>query len=312
MKKLVIPALALSLVLTPLAASVAEAGHRSHRHYHRHDDLSVGEALALVLVTGLVVAAVGADSQSYVGAPWGVVDTEIQPKNADVYIDGGFAGQAKSFDGWPGYLPLEPGTYDLEFREAGYETFRVRARVLAGRRLVIKKKLRRLSSEERRSQPEDLPPPPPPARGDERDQDWRWDEPERRDPRGEQVPPPPEERTSSQPPAPRNPAPSTNGRPPVLEPNEPTTPEREMPPGPADDLPAMSELRLDLEPEDASVYIDGQFYVNGKDLDGGSRAILLSPGEYKLEVVRPGYKTQSYTVVLGSEPRTLKIRMARN
>jgi hypothetical protein len=73
----------------------------------------------------------------------------------------------------------------------------------------------------------------------------------------------------------------------------------------------MSELKLEISPSDASVYLDGQFYINAKELEGGARGIQLAPGEYKLEVVRPGYKTQSFTVVLGSEPRTLKVQMER-
>jgi hypothetical protein len=291
MKKTIAFLLVLTLAATPMAAPVASATHRCHNC----NDLSVGEAVAALVIAGLIVAAVGPESHSYVGSPWGVIDTEVSPKDAEMYIDGGYVGKARQFDGWPGYLPLEPGTYRIEFRLPGYAPFRIRARVLAGRRLVIKKRLRKLAPGEATPAPESVPPQ---GRAEDPDQDrgdWRWDEPSgRRGPGG------PSSR-SEPPPEAQGPPPEARDEPP------PRTPDQDR----SQDLPQMSELRLQIAPEDASVYLNGEFHVNAKDLEGGSRAIMLAPGEYKLEVVRPGYKSQSFTVVLGSEPRTLKIEMER-
>jgi hypothetical protein len=315
MKKIAALAVAFALVATPLGASVAEARHSSH---YRNRDLKLAEALALLVVGGLVIAAMGNGSTEYIGAPWGVIDTEVKPPDTQVYVDGAYVGKTRDFDGWPGYLPLSPGTYHVEFRYPGHATFRVRARVLPGRRLVIKQNLRPLAPGERDA--------PPPARPRERDPDWRWNEDEppgarRPEPSGpppvarEPRPLPPRAERREPPPAQRRePPPAQRREPPPAQRREPERrePPRAEPPGAYDtDLEEMSELRLELTPEDASVYVDGEFYINGKDLEGGSRAILLARGEYRIEIVRPGYKTQSFTVVLNDGARTLKVQMER-
>ncbi len=46
-------------------------------------------------------------------------------------------------------------------------------------------------------------------------------------------------------------------------------------------------LRIDLEPKDATVYVDGEFHGSGRD----ARRLELAPGRHKIEIVRPGYKT---------------------
>jgi hypothetical protein len=305
--------LALSLVASPLGMSSANAHHSSRYYYHDH--VSTGEAiLAAVLTAGIVVAAASMESQAYAGAPWGVIDTDVKPSDTQVYLDGGYVGVSGKFDGWPGYLPLQPGTYDLEFRRPGFEPFHLKARVLPGQRLVIKKKLHELPPGAPH-QPEPVPPPrqapqgsprpqaPPQSAPDQGQDDgnWRWEEPKShkapstsRGGKGGASPPP-----APQTPPQDVPDDSDKAEPPVVSPN--SQPEAEATP--------MTELKLEITPADASVYIDGEFYVNARDLEGGERGILLAPGEYKVDVVRPGYKTQNSTVVLGSQSRTLKIRL---
>ena len=46
-------------------------------------------------------------------------------------------------------------------------------------------------------------------------------------------------------------------------------------------------VRLDVSPEDASIYVDGVFRGTGLDL----RKVTLPEGRHRLEVVRPGYRT---------------------
>lgn len=46
------------------------------------------------------------------------------------------------------------------------------------------------------------------------------------------------------------------------------------------------ELRLSVRPEDASVYVDGEFRGTG----GNVRRLALSPGRHQVEVVRPGFR----------------------
>ena len=53
---------------------------------------------------------------------WALVDTDVSPESARVYLDGQYVGTADDFDGYPDYLYLRTGRYRLEFRLAGYET----------------------------------------------------------------------------------------------------------------------------------------------------------------------------------------------
>ena len=46
-------------------------------------------------------------------------------------------------------------------------------------------------------------------------------------------------------------------------------------------------VRLDVQPADASVYVDGVFRGTGRDL----RQLRLPAGRHRIEVVRPGYRT---------------------
>src|SRR5579864_3086258 len=51
---------------------------------------------------------------------WGMVDTEIWPDKARVYLEGRYIGSAEDFDGSQDFLYLRPGDYTLEFRLEGY------------------------------------------------------------------------------------------------------------------------------------------------------------------------------------------------
>ena len=53
----------------------------------------------------------------------GALNLVIKPKKADVYVDGRFVGRAKDFDGYPGYLWLEEGDYEITLVRDGYVTF---------------------------------------------------------------------------------------------------------------------------------------------------------------------------------------------
>ncbi len=51
-------------------------------------------------------------------------------------------------------------------------------------------------------------------------------------------------------------------------------------------------MRLTVRPEDASVYVDGQFKGSGRQ----AATLELSPGKHRLEVVRPGFRTEERDV----------------
>ena len=51
-------------------------------------------------------------------------------------------------------------------------------------------------------------------------------------------------------------------------------------------------LRLDIRPEDASVYVDGRFWGTGR----GGAELELPPGRHRVEIVRPGFRTEERDV----------------
>jgi PEGA domain-containing protein len=55
-------------------------------------------------------------------------------------------------------------------------------------------------------------------------------------------------------------------------------------------------LRLDIEPRDAQVYIDGAYAGLVDDFDGVFQSLRLEAGEYHVEVVLPGFETLAFDV----------------
>ncbi len=65
----------------------------------------------------------------------------VEPKDADVYVDGVLQGLADDFDGEPTYLKVEPGLRRVELRKAGFKTWRMELQVDAQGRQTITAKL---------------------------------------------------------------------------------------------------------------------------------------------------------------------------
>ena len=65
----------------------------------------------------------------------------------------------------------------------------------------------------------------------------------------------------------------------------------------------VGRLRLEIEPSDASVYLDGRFVGTGIDLQRSRNGLRLEPGEHRIAVVRPGHQAeeQEFTVAAGQE-----------
>lgn len=71
---------------------------------------------------------------------------------------------------------------------------------------------------------------------------------------------------------------------------------------------AAGRLRLFVEPEDASVYVDGAFRGTGRE----ASSLSVRPGRHRIEVVRPGYRTDEREVeVAPGEPTELTISLAK-
>jgi hypothetical protein len=51
----------------------------------------------------------------------GSLRIKVKPREADVYVDGYFAGEVDDYDGVFQRLRLEPGPHRIELREDGYE-----------------------------------------------------------------------------------------------------------------------------------------------------------------------------------------------
>lgn len=58
----------------------------------------------------------------YSGEDMGALDLDVRPEKAQVFVDGTLVGVADQYDGFPAYLWLEKGTYDVVVYKEGYET----------------------------------------------------------------------------------------------------------------------------------------------------------------------------------------------
>ena len=68
------------------------------------------------------------------------------------------------------------------------------------------------------------------------------------------------------------------------------------------------QLRLRVDPADASVYVDGAFRGTGRE----AGALRLSPGRHRIEVVRPGYRTSDQEIdVAPGETTQLSVTLER-
>lgn len=56
------------------------------------------------------------------GAELGALDFDVRPEKAEIWIDGQFVGVADEYDGFPSYLWLERGTYDVVIYRPGFVT----------------------------------------------------------------------------------------------------------------------------------------------------------------------------------------------
>ena len=64
----------------------------------------------------------GGGSARYRDIGQGALDLDLRPETTEIYIDGSYVGIADEFDGFPTYLWLEEGTYEIAFYKEGHET----------------------------------------------------------------------------------------------------------------------------------------------------------------------------------------------
>jgi hypothetical protein len=206
----------------------------------------------------------------------GALDLDVWPAQTQVYIDGEYVGVVDSFDGWPRYLWLEKGTYDVVFYLDGFKTLARQYSIYPG--LVIDVDDRLEPGEAVR--PEDLISKSTDRRDARIAQDRAQEQAAERGGRGE--------RAES----------GAGGW------QERVRGEREeMSRQPYDDavksgqaVDARGEpgrVHVAVEPDDAAVYLDGRFLGSGRDLARLSSGLIVDPGAHKLSVVRPGRESKS-------------------
>lgn len=189
------------------------------------------------------------------GYSMGALDLDVSPERAEVWVDGRKVGVADDFDGFPEYLWLEKGTYDVVLYSPGYKTLARQYSIYPGLVIDVEDSLEAGEAT--------LPQQLATRTHERRDERLRRDQ-ER------------EEELSGGPRSDR----------PEVERAEPGALDARGEPG---------RLRLEVSPEDASVYLDGRFLGTGRDLARLRAGLIVDPGEHSLQVVRPGREEQSRT-----------------
>jgi hypothetical protein len=237
----------------------------------------------------------------------GALNLDISPSDTEVYLNGEYIGRARDFSGWGrGYLWLEKGTYDIVFYKDGYRTLARQVSIYPG--LVIKwdDKLEHGQA----VRPEDLPSKSHERRDSrlqfERDRADQIDRQQQHQQQQMQEPPPYQGQQTPE----GDSGWSDNWRDRVNHDRSGNAPQRNVQPAPAPG-PARAavtsdqygRLRVKVEPDDASVYLDGRFVGTGSDLAGNEAGLLLAPGHHHLSVVRPGHRAaeRELDAVLGKD-----------
>ncbi len=71
----------------------------------------------------------------------GAIDINVKPKRTRTYLNGNYIGMTGEFDGFPNYLWLEEGTYELAFYNEGYLTVIQEFAIRAGALIDVKLRL---------------------------------------------------------------------------------------------------------------------------------------------------------------------------
>ena len=242
---------------------------------------------------------------------WAVVDTDVSPESARVYLDGQYVGTADDFDGYPDYLYLRTGRYRLEFRLEGYETRTISVDARQGVKLDVGERLPKIPGAPRYGN-YDTPEPSGGVRrfwGKRRDVaehitdegeiyggDSRYRErPRYRDERYD-------DRYADEPDADVEVYRDRD--------REEERSRREDWRGRTGVAQGEGRLRLDIAPSDAAVYVDDRFMGTAQSLE--SDGIPVSAGKHTVVVSRPGYRDRRVEVdVSRGETERVEINLDR-
>lgn len=215
-----------------------------------------------------------------VGAAHGALDLDVSPESAQIYVDGDLVGTADDYDGFPDFLWLQKGTYDVVIFAPGFQTISRQYSIYGG--LVIAVNDTMVRGQE--TLPQDLVSKSTVNR----------EERLRRDRENEA-----EARAYDE---------AQGGR--YDDEEETAAPSGERVPESLDARGEPGSLRLEIDPDDASVYLDGRFLGTGRELARLRAGLIVDPGEHRIEVVRPGRQSEEETFsVRAGEEISLEIEL---
>jgi hypothetical protein len=74
-----------------------------------------------------------------------------------------------------------------------------------------------------------------------------------------------------------------------------------------------SELRLDIQPKRAAVFVDDGYMGHGGDFGGRFHSMLVSPGKHRLKITLDGYKTYETEIdAVASNKSQMKIALEKS
>jgi len=106
-----------------------------------HADSDVDGLVALSLIGAMVGSAVYADTHAYRYQGLSAIDVNIRPKDAQISLDGVVVGNADQYDGYPGFLVVNPGTHTIRARKAGYKPYEVTVQLSPGQQVNLNKQM---------------------------------------------------------------------------------------------------------------------------------------------------------------------------
>jgi hypothetical protein len=186
---------------------------------------------------------------------------EVTPKEAEVYVDGYYAGVVDDFNGVFQRLRVEPGEHEIELYLDGYKPVRQKVYLTPDNTFKIRYTMERLAAgEQGEPRPQPVNPPPaaqggaqPPA------QQPPMRQPPMRGPAGRRMPPPPQQ-----------------------------TPDNSAPRG-GQTTSAYGALAIRVQPADAEISIDGD---NWRGPGGQERLVIeVAEGSHTVEIRKAGYRT---------------------
>ncbi|MCI0613733.1 PEGA domain-containing protein [bacterium] len=219
---------------------------------------------------------------------YGEVKLEVKPKDAQVFLDGDYVGTVDEFNSWYQRMNVEPGKHRIVIREQGYQPYRMDLRVLPGQSYKIKEQMHpgndvipdnemRLPESEYRDQ----------DRYQDRYQDqgrYQNQERDREYNRG-YAPPDQDYRPEDRDQYNRNIEPyGSDGQQEGYQQNSA----------------GKTMMTFQVEPRDATIYIDGNYYGTADGQNNNEIQVLLADGTHRLEVVRPGYASFSKDILVNN------------